>query len=325
MNVEQKNISVYFSNLKRTKLEDFGNSKEVKIRSQKKDKKNIEKVKIDSLNNYTIQKFFKFSPDEQSIKDLKLDLKNLNLNPPKQSEFKNIDLYFKKENMMTNIPTHHEDSKIFSINVDSPKTKLIDVGLSYQDVKITNWVQTKSTFNFRGLNEDLFFSVIKYVNFRELTRCSLVCRSWKKVHVRLTDSYNYFTKLDTTKINPVEFTEMIERTRKLKHNRILRQVIKADFGNNARSMQNRVIVRFGLTRLDDIQYEGALFDYFSICPIKSAENNFLSNTSLKSICNSSRFTLRGLALKGCFKLNDSIADSISLCNFIAKLELSYNK
>jgi hypothetical protein len=325
MNVEQKNISVYFSNLKRTKLEELNSTKDSKIKSQKKDKKNIEKVKIDNLNNYTIQKFFKFNPEDQCINNLKSDLKKLELNPTKPSQFKNINDYFKKENQLPNLSSNQDDTNIFNINVDYPKNKLFDDEQSYQDIKITNWVQTKSTFNFKGLNEDLFLSVIKYINFKDLTKCSLVSRSWKKFYGKLTDSYNYFTRFDTDKITPIELTEMIEKTKKLKHIRVLNQMIKSDYGGNARSMQNRVVVRFGLTKFEDIEHEGALFDHFSINPVRSAENNFLSNTTLRNICISSKYTLRGLALKGCFKLNDSIADSISLCNFIIRLELSYNR
>ena len=71
------------------------------------------------------------------------------------------------------------------------------------------------------------------------------------------------------------------------------ELIRNDFGGNALSMCNRIILNMGLTEKCDIIKNGALFNHFSVSPHSNPQDNFFSNSSLDTLCKSSRFSLNG--------------------------------
>jgi hypothetical protein len=359
MNVEQKNISVYFTNLKRTRLEELNTDTKQVVHGR--GKKQADKVKLGDNVNYTIQNFFKFSKEEDCIKELKSDLKKLELNQSNLHQKRNsypgikanniIDSYFKKEDVRVvdkqenlNENCHNvftldhinidiapsRDIKIRELIKDEPinmnSTKVTNTNNIYEDVKITNFLKVKSTPDYKGLNYDLFFNILQYLSFKDMTSLSLSCKTFRKFYSSTISGYSWFIKTDTSKYGKKDLVKMLEKTKNLKHTQKLQEVIKKDFGGGkGGSFCERVVVRMRLTRVEDIEYKGALFEAFHILPRKNPEDNFISNESVYGICNSSRFTLKDLCLRGCFKLNNKVVDSISVCNFLEKLELSNNR
>jgi hypothetical protein len=414
---KQKNISSYFSNLKRNSSSSECTGDGIKdhwggsgvlnsFPSYKRDKKS-EIVKIGDLSNYTINKFFNFTRDESCIKELKSDLKRLELsnkiesglfktrgydfteddnsggsamvekfNDHKNSEQNvflaglekgNIEKYFKRGlnrgvcglnsgvNLMTPfIPSKDQTDRVFSLDhfefSDSEKKNLMQKvkiklakeedfvngnnllprNIKYEDTKITNWVKYTTYSDLNGINENIFQSILKYLSFKELTKTSLVSKTFLNFYKNTISTYPYFVNIDTSKFNSKkEFTEMLKKTRTLKHIQKLNEIVKNDFGGEKGGPDNffsKVVVIMSLSSVEDLKYKGTLLESFKIKPKKECFiNNFLSNESVANICNSSRFTLHDLSLRGCFKLTNKIStNGIDLCTFLERLELSNN-
>ena len=317
MNVEQKNLPSYFNNLKRLRVEEL-DSKEDKIVKLKKEKK---VVKLGENTFYTIQNFFNKSNEEDSIKKLKNEIKGLQITSNSNKDTKNsIQNYFKTDNK---IDSNSQSSNVFNLVNPNKRNNIRSLNISYEDMRITNFIKIDSGFDFNGLNENMFFNIIKYMNFTDITRCSLVSKNMRKFYDRIIDSYDYFKTLDNTSYP--EFLRIILKTKKLKHSKYLLELIRNDFGGNVKSMCNRIILNMGLTEKGDILKNGALFSHFSVSPRSNPQDNFFSNSSLDLLCKSSRFSLKGLALRSCLKLNNTLSNSITKCNFLSKLEISNNK
>src|SRR5690606_18279373 len=140
----------------------------------------------------------------------------------------------------------------------------------------------------KGLNEDLFYGILKYLPYKDVTRFSLVCKTFRKFYNSTVNSYNYFSKIDTSKYNVKDFESLLTKAKNLKHIQRLQEIIRRDFGDKkGEGFLRRVVVRMKLTRVEDIEYKGALFEVFHILPKKSPEDNFLNTDSVHSICTSS--------------------------------------
>jgi hypothetical protein len=420
---KQKNISNYFSNLKRsssgTEYLGDGVAKDTlgytpfsltnSFPNFKREKKN-EIVKIGDSSNYTINKFFNFTREEGCIKELKSDLKKLELgnkidstifrNAQNNSEFEeensndiamtekfndyrdeghgyknnlflqgieknNIEKYFKKSLEYTRnrknseiynstiLPLEDPRQNIFSLDnfevSDSEKkrklesgTRLLSQGLSlsnytllprnikYEDTKITNWVKYTTYSDLNGINENIFQNILKYLSFKELTKTSMVNKTFLNFYKNTISTYPYFFNIDTSKISSKkEFCEMLKKARTLKHIQKLNEIVKNDFGGEKGGPENfysKVIVIMSLSSVEDLKYKGTLLESFKIKPKKDCHiNNFISNESVINICSSSRYTLHDLSLRGCFKITNKISmNGIDLCTFLERLELSNN-
>lgn len=422
---KQKNISNYFSNLKRSSsgieyLVD-GAAKETLEYSSfylinsfpnfKREKKN-EIVKIGESSNYTINKFFNFTREEGCIKELKSDLKKLELGKKidtsifrkaqnisqleqensndiaiteKFNEYReesqnytnniflhgieknNIEKYFKKS---LEQPRNRKNSEVYNSNLlsiedprqnifsldnfefsDSEKKRKLELcdrplsqgislssssysllpkNLKYEDTKITNWVKYTTYSDLNGINENIFQNILKYLSFKELTKTSMVSKTFLNFFKNTISTYPYFFNIDTSKISSKkEICEMLKKARTLKHIQKLNELIKNDFGGEKGGPENfysKVIVIMSLSSVEDLKYKGTLLESFKIKPKKDCHiNNFISNDSVINICSSSRYTLRDLSLRGCFKLTNKISlNGIDLCTFLERFELSNN-
>jgi hypothetical protein len=87
-----------------------------------------------------------------------------------------------------------------------------------------------------------------------------------------------------------------------------------------------MIVMMTISSLDVLKHKGTLLDSFKIKPkIARHINNFISNESLIGICQSSKYKLKDLSLRGCYKLTNRVdLMGISLCSFLESLELLFN-
>jgi hypothetical protein len=414
---KQKNISSYFSNLKRNSSDFTAENKLETFTSlnNKREKKEI--VRLGDSSNYTINKYFQFSKEESCLNEIKSNLKNLqihskklfsenlnlNLNPDKdnfQENFKKIDRYFKTDRLslrtdhntnsnlernseenifipnqigITNVIqiTQNEEHKVFSLdhfevsgdnnnrlkikskydssennfnlnsnshlnslsiqnhiqqnNFNFPQKKLF----SYEDTKITNWIKHTTYNNLNGLNENICQNILKYLTFKELTQSSVTNKTFYNFYKTTINSYFYFNSLDTNKIlTKKEFQEILKKGKNLKHIQKLIEIVKSDFGGEkfgAENFYNKMIVMMVVSPVDDLKYKGALLESFKIKPKKDFHiNNFISNESLLSICQSSKYTLKDLSLRGCYKLTNRVGLGISMCQFLERLELSFN-
>ena len=104
-------------------------------------------------------------------------------------------------------------------------------------------------------------------------------------------------------------------------------MVKRDFRGHAKFFsQNIVLQARAATRLHTEQ-SGRLFETFKIKTVAvNSKHNFLSDTSLRSLCRQSRQSLKDLCIRnGPWLSNDAIVSSISMLNSLIKLDLSYCK
>jgi hypothetical protein len=218
----------------------------------------------------------------------------------------------------------------FNNNINKTNSSSTRMGnnIQYEDVKITNWIKYKTYTDYHGMNENIFYNITKYLNFVDLTRSSMVCKSWNYFYKSTINSYNYFSKIDTSKISSVkEFTELIKKGKNLGIIKKLNEIVKKDFGGekHPENLFNKVIVIMNLANVDDLKYKGTLLEGFKIKPKKDYLNNLISNESIINICSSSRYTMKEFSLRGCYKLTNRITNGIANCCFLEKLDLSNNK
>jgi hypothetical protein len=344
MNVEQKNISIYFTTHKRIRLDDI----DLKQTISKRDKKSTETIKLGENVNYTIENFFKYSKEEDYMREIKSELKKLELvNSVSMAKRttnmgKNgIETYFRKAEPKVNeqvsngrnvftlddidIDDKVETDFIYHVKEIQPASSKV---LGYEDVKITNWVRIQSSPDFRGLNVDLFSNIFKYLSFKDMTKFSMSCKTFKKFYIAILNSYTCFVKIDSAKYEREEFVKMLKKAKNLKHIQKLNEVIEKDFGGRDESFHKRVVVRMRLpSKVEDVEkYKGALFEAFHILPRRNNElDNFISNESVNNICTASKYTMKDLNLRVCSKLTNRIVEAISACTFLEKVELSNNR
>jgi hypothetical protein len=398
--IKQKNISFYFSNLKRNSSDGIQDGKiEAFTSIHNKREKKADTVRLGDSTNYTINKYFQFSKDESCLIELKSNLKKLEITSKKNlatvSEFSwdpdnsasnsenKIDRYFKSKRQSLNISelrnstaeeehkdktvSTQEEHKVFSLdhfevsgesnskhkikskfnnddtqnnqnnksNTIFPQKKLftqngVIKNQHYEDTKITNWIKHTTYNNLNGLNENICQNILKYLTFKELTQSSIINKTFHNFYKNTINSYFYFNSIDTNKIpTKKEFMEILKKGKNLKHIQKLLEIVKTDFGGEkfgAENFYNKMIVMMTISSLDDLKYRGTLLDSFKIKPKRDCHiNNFISNESLIGICQSSKYTLKDLSLRGCYKLtNRAGLSGISLCSFLEKLELSIN-
>lgn len=211
-----------------------------------------------------------------------------------------------------------------------PPNQISNKRINYEDVKITTWVKYTTYSDLNGINENIFQNILKYLSFKDLTKISLVNKTLLNFYKNAVTSYPYFTQLDTSKIiSKKEFQEMLKKAKNLKHIQKLIEIIKNDFGGEKHGAENfysKVVVIMLLSDVEDLKYRGTLLETFKIKPKRDYHvNNFISNDSVISICSASKYTMRDLSLRGCFKLTNKIVlGGIELCSFLERLELSHN-
>lgn len=334
----QRQLKAFYPSLKRHTSNDSLNTSvnlnktnkdDSQATSSKKDKKNMI-VKIDDQSNYTINRYYNFERYDE-LKDLKCSLKNLAIES-KQSILNNtIDKYFTKP-----LSESKGDSSIFSldhfeISKEKPDIRVLfenerkqtHKSNKYEDTKITQWIKYTTYSDFCGLPENAFNNILKYLNFKDLTRYSMTNRTCYNFYKNMMNSYLYFSSINTEKISKKEYTEIFKKAKNLKHVNKLYEIFKRDFGGE--NLFSKVVIILSLTSADDLKYKGALLESFKIKP-KDNQNicNLISNESVTSICTSSKFTLKDLSLRGCYKLTNRVTNAIALCNFLEKLDLSNN-
>ena len=168
------------------------------------------------------------------------------------------------------------------------------------------------------------------MTFKELTQSSLINKTFYNFYKNTINSYFYFHSLDTNKIfSKKEFQEILKKGKNLKHIQKLLEIVKNDFGGEkfgAENFYNKMIVMMNVSSIEDLKHKGTLLETFKIKPKRDCHiNNFISNESLIGICQSSKYTLKDLSLRGCYKLtNRAGLSGISMCSFLERLELSFN-
>jgi hypothetical protein len=389
--MKQKNISCYFSSLKRSSSKALQDMKDDTIytTNKKEKKRNNDYIFANNLSgqtrenvcsndNNSLKKYFQntFSKDE-ALNDLKSGFRKLDIIGSRHNPIsKNIEFdyednkqpligkFFKKiedihispfqinqEILNNNTNNNHQIFSLENIYQENQKDfvqplteqfkKQISSGnlfqnnnnpqnstkVHYSDLKITNWVKFKTCANFNGMNDILFQNIHKYLTFKEMSLSQLVCRTWQGFYRYTISDYQYYSIFDSSKFTKREFTEVLKKGRHLKHIQKINEIIKRDFGGekHPENLYNKVFLSMNCSNMEDILfYNGTLLDSFRIKPKQMGFNNFVSNESICMICYSSKFTLKELLLRNCFKLSNKLSSGLKNCQFLEKLELSHN-
>lgn len=215
--------------------------------------------------------------------------------------------------------------------------------ITYLQAKITNYVEYKTFSDLNGIPENLCQNIFKYLPFKDLVRSSMSNKTFLNLFRNFIKSYNgytYFKSINTKVIGEKdfpkkfrdtkqEFFDTLKKAKNLKHIEKLNWIIKNDFGgekNGPDNFFNKVILVMNInTQIEDLNHVGTLLEAFKIMPRMDAINNLLTNDSVIKICETSKFVLKELILRGCFRLSNRVSThGINMCWFLEKLEISNN-
>jgi hypothetical protein len=299
-----------------------------------------------SVDNNVISPFLnnKFN-DQQSDKNILTS----HINPINQDP--KIELFFKKVSNSISNTKLCVDDKVFSLDhfetkkIEKPAINILPnqnkfstyienngnylKNRKYEDCKITNWIKLTTYSDLNGINESVFQNILNYLNPRELAKTCLVNKTFLNFTKNTISSYCYTPNINTSKTNFTlkDFCEILKKGKNLKHIQLLCKIINSDFGGGKNGPMNffsTVILNMSLSHVEDLKYAGTLLEAFKIRNKQDHLKNFFSSDSLNIICEKSKFTLRDLVLRGCFKLTNKISNGIVLCTFLEKLEISNN-
>lgn len=187
--------------------------------------------------------------------------------------------------------------------------------------------------------------VLKYLAFKDTCKMEQVCKDFKAFAREAYHSYSWLSEMASSKIrSDKEFSFLLQKTRSLDHSKLINTIIKREFGDSIRNFMSRsnfVLKISDLKHLNTLNKElesievrdqarfngydprqGILLESFKIK--KTNRDNFISITSIISICISSKYTLIELMVKGCIKVGNRISESIGDCVFLQKLDISDN-
>lgn len=252
-------------------------------------------------------------------------------------------------NFKTNL--NNQNNPLFAksnkMDVETPMSKMVD----YKQKKITEYNRNSKLNLFDKLTNYLFYNITKYLNLNDNYNTRVVSKKFEDRYNRLKETYGYFSYIDSFIMK-----DMLDEylSCKLDHIKLIKDILP-DLGGKNSFLKNcdfklklsdlshfinpREKLKYYNNENDDSfscsefyktynREKGILLEYFKIKPTSNKNRNsnvFLSNSSIKLICNSSIYTLKELVLNGCPKIGDSIGDYISECQLLKGLSITDNE
>ena len=319
---KRKNLLINQKNIKYFKTEKISeqnrNINEVTILDRmkiKKSQKNIFKKNTFHVKNLKLIKSNKVKKFRSFLKE-----DNININ---KSVFEKTNPDIIVDRFVTQFRKtilNHSKSFNQSLSMNTPIQTFNDCK---KENKLSDFI-VEMTLTSRDLPIEIFHEIFKYLRLSEICKSSAICKEWQTYCNNIFCNYHFFREIKSQNYPIKEFQNLLIKGKPLKHISILNQIIKRDFGNHPQNLINSNILQLKLSK-DFNSKNNYILESFKIKPIKNIMKNLLSNSSVESICKSSKYTLKELSLIGCYKLTEKISESLSQLIYLEKLDLSFSE